>query len=282
MPKLKVPSQASLMATEVREINSRQTGKKYHICIGLPYDMYDAKPKLTWPVVYLLDANFYFGMVSDMVRSMAWCGSTQDAIVVGITYPVVGTPWTAWQQITGLRAHDLTPEQSDRDAKEDSDMAGREVQNGGAPAFLKFIRDELMPVIEKDYRANPTHKILAGHSYGGLFALFALFQEPGLFQAYIASSPTIRFKDSVMFEYERRFAKRRMKLPAQVHLSIGELEEDAEIGGVSNLYRLVALLESRKYKGLSLVRRVFPGEDHCSVIAPAFQAGLKMALTKQK
>jgi len=279
MSKSKAPSQVSLIATEVREINSKQTGTIYRICVGLPYDYAD-KPELTWPVVYLLDAHFYFGMVSDIVRSIAWCSSTTEAIVVGITYPVEGTPWKAWKQIIGWRAHDLTPEQSEQDDKEDSDMAGRAIQTGGAPAFLKFIQGELIPVIEKDYRANPAHRTLAGHSYGGLFTLFALFQAPGLFHAYIASSPTLRFKESVMFEYESQFAKRRKKLPAKVHLSIGELEESAEIGGVSNLYRLGALLESRKYKGLFLVKRVFPGEDHCSVIALAFQAGLKLALAK--
>jgi hypothetical protein len=36
--------------------------------------------------------------------------------------------------------------------------------------------------------------------------------------------------------------------------------------------------ESRKYTGLLLVRQIFANENHCEVIAPGFQAGLKMAL----
>ena len=41
--------------------------------------------------------------------------------------------------------------------------------------FLQFIADELSPYIEKNYRARETGRVLAGHSFGGLFALYALF-----------------------------------------------------------------------------------------------------------
>jgi hypothetical protein len=37
-------------------------------------------------VVYVLDGNWYAGMVAGMIRPMAWCGSTSDAIVAGIGY----------------------------------------------------------------------------------------------------------------------------------------------------------------------------------------------------
>jgi hypothetical protein len=44
------------------------------------------------------------------------------------------------------------------------------------------------------------------------------------------------------------------------------------------MVRFGAILKSRKYKGLSLVTQIFANENHCEVIAPGFQAGLKMAL----
>jgi hypothetical protein len=49
---------------------------------------------------------------------------------------------------------------------------------------------------------------------------------------------------------------------------------------VSETVRFGAILESRKYKGLTLVKRIFTDENHCEVITPGFQAGLKMALEK--
>src|SRR5690349_17961422 len=44
---------------------------------------------------------------------------------------------------------------------------------GGADKFLDFIEAELMPEVQKRYRVAP-YKIFAGHSLGGLLAIYAL------------------------------------------------------------------------------------------------------------
>ena len=54
--------------------------------------------------------------------------------------------------------------------------------------FLKFISDEVMPKVEEGFQIN--HRILFGHSFGGGFTVYALINRPGLFDKYIASSPT--------------------------------------------------------------------------------------------
>jgi hypothetical protein len=69
-------------------------------------------------------------------------------------------------------------------------------------------------------------------------------------------------------------------LLAQLYLSMGELEEDVDTTDLTDMYRFAALLESLRYRGFSLTKHVFPDCDHCEVIAPAFQGGLKMALIK--
>jgi hypothetical protein len=74
--------------------------------------------------------------------------------------------------------------------------------------------------------------------------------------------------------------KKHKKLPAQIYLSAGELEEETDDTTLTNMYRFAALLESRKYKGFSLTKQVFLDNNHCEVNAPAFQAGLKLALKK--
>jgi hypothetical protein len=83
-----------------------------------------------------------------------------------------------------------------------------------------------------------------------------------------------------MFTLESEFAKKHDSLPAQIYLSAGELEEDADSTTLTDMYRFAALLESRKYTGFSLTKQVFLDNNHCEVVAPAFQAGLKMALKK--
>jgi predicted alpha/beta superfamily hydrolase len=57
-----------------------------------------------------------------------------------------------------------------------------------ADRFLLFIQDELIPLIESGYRVD--ERILYGHSFAGGFAIYSMIQRPGLFNRYIASSPT--------------------------------------------------------------------------------------------
>jgi pimeloyl-ACP methyl ester carboxylesterase len=52
----------------------------------------------------------------------------------------------------------------------------RPVKTGGGGKFLSFLKQELIPLIDQTYRADPNGRVLVGHSYGGLFALYALFE----------------------------------------------------------------------------------------------------------
>jgi hypothetical protein len=61
------------------------------------------------------------------------------------------------------------------------------VTNPGADNFLLFIGNELFPVAEKGLRTNG-QRILSGKSLSGLFTLYALLNQPKLFDIYIANS----------------------------------------------------------------------------------------------
>lgn len=60
--------------------------------------------------------------------------------------------------------------------------------SNSAEIFLESISNELIPIVEK--KLSVKKRILYGHSFGGSFALYAMLHEPGLFDTYIASSPT--------------------------------------------------------------------------------------------
>jgi hypothetical protein len=279
---------ATVLASQVQMMKSKHTGRKYRISICLPYAYFKsrlktwpfAEPLKKWPVVYLTDANWYFGMVTDIIRPMAWCGSTTDAIIVGIGYPEDKDPQETWREAVARRGYDFTPVRDEGYEKENGELVQRPSPTGGAGDFLNFIKHELVPVIEKDFRADSKKRVLVGHSLGGLFAAFALFEEPGLFDAYIIGSPALSYGDKFTFNREELFAKRRKKLAAKVHLWAGEREEASADTILSDTIRFGAILESRKYKGLALVKQIFTNQNHCEVIAPGFQAGLKMALEK--
>jgi len=283
-----ITKRAALLATELRQVRSKATGRDYRISIALPFACVDDsidirffKPLDAWPVVYLLDSDWFFGMITDTVRIMAWCGRTTDAIVVGIGYPEEDSIGETWRKGFAGRTQDLTPMHSETSEKYNSELVKLDVKTGGGGNFYKFIKQELIPLIDREYRTDPAKRILAGHSHGGLFTLFAMFQDPGLFSNYIASSPSLNFAEKAMFSLESGYAKKHKSLPAQLFLSAGELEEDLDTTDLTDMYRFAALLESRKYKGFSLTKQVFLDNDHCEVAALAFQAGLKHALKKE-
>jgi predicted alpha/beta superfamily hydrolase len=141
------------------------------------------------------------------------------------------------------------------------------------------MKEDLIPIIESDYRAASSRRILAGHSLGGLFVLYALFHNADLFQGYVASSPSIWFGDKAIFTIEEKYWQNEHDLLANLFLSVGEKEERKESGMVSNLVRFSALLESREYAGLTLKSQIFNDLNHCEYAAPGFVLGLKFVFS---
>jgi predicted alpha/beta superfamily hydrolase len=278
---------ATVLASETHLMESKHTGRQYRITISLPlgyakspgegWPFNDTPPH--WPVVYVLDGNWYFGMVTDMTRPVSWCGSTTDAIIVGIGYPEDDDPIEAFRESFTRRNADLTPVRNEAEEQAMEKQHKRPTPTGDAGNFLKFIQGELVPMVEKEYRADPSRRILMGHSYGGLFAVFALFEAPDLFGSWIIGSPTLSYGNRFTFQQEEAFARRHRNLPANVFLYAGD-EESINDTTLTDTIRLAAILQGRNYEGFSLLKNVFLDQNHCEVVVPGFQWGLKFALKK--
>lgn len=279
---------ATILGSELHTMESKHTGRTYHITVCLPlgyattpdedWPFNDTPEK--WPTVYVLDGDLYTGMVAGIIRPMAWCGSTTDAIVVGIGYYDGDDAIEATREWFTRRDADLTPVRNEAVEKGVSAAHKRPAPNGDAANFHLFMKDELIPFIEKTYQADPSKRILAGHSYGGLFALFGMFHTPDLFHTLIVGSPTMSYGDGILFKQEADFAKANRKLPVKMYLYAGELEESLTDETLTDTLRLAAILQGRNYEGFSVVKYVFPDQNHCEVAAPGFQAGLKFALKR--
>lgn len=92
-------------------------------------------------------------------------------------------------------------------------------------AFDRFLAEELVPYIDKQFRTVP-YRTLIGHSLGGRFALLAFCRNPGIFPAVIAISPSPG--DSTGFQamtgcLRREFAANRTVL-RQLVLTAGDRE----------------------------------------------------------
>ena len=91
------------------------------------------------------------------------------------------------------RTRDFTPTHSLRRREGDDDDPCLK-NSGGGDAFLRFLKEELIPEIDRTYRTKP-YRIIVGHSFGALLALHALQSEPDVFQGYIAIDPSVFWDD---------------------------------------------------------------------------------------
>jgi len=269
--------------SEVLALHSKSADQEYRIPIALPMDYAESQDR--YPVLYVLDADtaYGFAFVTYLVRSVPFLRTLsflgQDPfvtnvprlIVVGIGYPtsLYDRPRVWWN----LRMRDQTPTSNPDDARK---VGLERTYGGNAEKALRFIRKELMPYVNANYRTDPEDSTIVGHSGGGLFALYVLFREPETFRRYVVSSPSMWWDKKVIFNYEREYASKHADLPAKLFLSVGSLEE----GMVTNLKELAGVLKQRKYRRLEWESHVFEDETHLSVGHPAIFRGITSVFAK--
>lgn len=147
---------------------------------------------------------------------------------------------------------------------------GVEVVTGGAPRFLGFLKEELIPFVESNYRIDRNSRLLAGYSFGGLFAMYVLFHEPGLFDKYFIGSPSLSYGEGAAFSYEASNAVNHSGLKAEVFMSAGELEKTT----AENIGKMSELLLNRNYSDFFLETYIFPRENHVSCYPAAMSRTL--------
>jgi len=137
--------------------------------------------------------------------------------------------------------------------------------SGGADNFLSFIKNELIPYVDKKYPTNGTNSVY-GHSYGGVFVLYALLTEPQVFESYYATDPPFRWNS----DYLIKMANEKLDhLPSDKSFWIAGRSENQDIGHLDSLLQLKAPRKLH-WKGVT-----YPNEKHNSVRLKAMYDGIK-------
>jgi predicted alpha/beta superfamily hydrolase len=273
-----MPSQyppVTLPNTEIRLLKSSIVSDTYRLHIALPTNY--GKPGAIYPVLYATDGNTLFPLLRSTVEALTADWEIPRLIIVGIGYDT-DQP----KEFLRYRERDLLPtDASATDATRRQPFTRTGIRRGQAGLFLSFVREELQPFINTNYRTKPDDSTFAGVSYGGLFGLYALFHHPDTFDRYVIGSPAIHHDNRVVLTYESDYAADHDDLPARVFLSVGAREElddpliDPSLHFVTNVQTLAQALQQRKYPGLQLTTRVFEGETHASVMLRTFSQGLR-------
>jgi predicted alpha/beta superfamily hydrolase len=291
--KMRTRTAASFHTSEALTVESKNTGQEYLISVGLPAS-YDHKPETTFPVIYVLDGNLLFEIVTGISRLMQLGSLLPEAIVVGIGYPLEGFYGDGFQQFFIRRAGDLYAVVDERYEQFAARVSGAEssaTKTGGAEPFRKFLTEELATLVESRYRASSEDKTLLGASTGGHFAIYDMLQQPQSFEKYVIGSPALGYGEGALFKLESEYAKQHKDLPIKLFLGIGGEEEHAPfspagylgtIVSVSDFYRFSAILQGRGYEGLQFRKRVFEGFDHADVGGAFAAAGLKFVFAAQE
>jgi predicted alpha/beta superfamily hydrolase len=247
---------------EYREFTSKINGRQYATWVALP-DSYAKDLSRRYPVVYVTDGQVTFPLVSSICRAL-WLGNDlPEVIIVGVDSKEVGT-WGA------VRFVNLTPTRSvTREAELVKLLNG--LHSGEGSAFLRVLTEEVLPDIEHRYRTSDD-RTLMGHSLGGLFGAYTLFQSPNTFRRMVLGSPAFYWDNTVIFNLEEKFAAARTPLHTRVFMGAGGSEAPPM---VEYLQRFVSVVNNRHYDGLSLESHVFDDETHMSVMPTIAARGLR-------
>ena len=250
--KLSFP-QVSLRDSEMRRLKSQNTGWEYEIDVSLPTG-YSSKSD-RYPVIYVLDAEYNFGCTAYITRRLIKNSDIPKVLVVGIAYD------TDYEEFYRKRMQDSTPE---------SKIHG--YNTGGVAPFLAFLKEELIPFIDSEYRTVKGDRTIVGHSITAFFCCYSLFKQPSLFKRYIIVSPSLWFSDEIMFDIEQKYAEEHKELKATVYFSTG-LDESKRM--VSTSERFIQIMKTRGYTGLKFNGVMAVGEHHRSIFPLAFTRGLQ-------
>jgi hypothetical protein len=147
-----------------RVLRSDLLGEDRVLQVHLP-DAY-ASGNSHYPVVYLFYSDWVAGYFAQVLNDLYLL--TMDRMPEVI---LVGVPNTQ-------RYRDLLP----------WPRPGREAEEGHADRFLGFVRQELIPFVDREYRTKP-YRIMVGPQTAAVFGAYTLLEAPGTFHAFVLNDP---------------------------------------------------------------------------------------------
>lgn len=240
-----------------RYLTSKETNSTYIIEIYLPPTYTDTQRK--YPLLVLTDASFMMGIAETTFNLMTAFQEIPDVIVVGIGYPASST--LDWVR---NRFRDMLP----------THVEGYD-PSGSADKFIAFIKKELFPYIENNYRVDTTDRCFFGHSFGGLLGSYILIEQSSLFNRYILASP--------IYWWDKEIIKR---LSTKGFLSADSVKAVYTfIGGeegvsVDHWKEFNEILITKLNKSTNFSQKVYENETHMSVTPAAFSTAVKFVYKK--
>lgn len=249
----------TIPGSQLRKITSKiVTGQEYDLHITLPSGYESSNKK--YPVVYLMDSQWDFPLINSIYGEQYFDGFIPKLIIVGVT-------WGGKNPNPDfLRARDYTP----------TNEPGTK-QSGGADQFLDFMKSELFPYIDSNFKTDKENRTLMGCSLGGLFTMYTLFTHTDMFSGYVAATPAIAWDNTVLSRFQKTFAQKTIAKPTRLFMTIGDVESGRE-----NFEKFSAFIQEQKYSNLYVSSKVLENTGHSGTKSETYSRGLQFIFERNK
>lgn len=244
---------------------SKTLSETRKITVYIP-ESYRSDTNLKYPVAFVLDGEIFLPTIIEVQKYYSG-GFTPEMILVGIDN-------------SAHRVRDLTV--SALPAESGSYFS----ESGGAEKFRAFLRDELIPYISKNYPTT-SYRSLIGHSYGGLFAVECLLNEPQLFQNYLAADPSLDWDHQLLLKSTTTKGQLRelhghslfLSMSGQLHrqdgtITLENVQNDTSVYTQFSRSILAFIELSKSSPTLRFDWKYYPNDLHGTVPFPSFMDGL--------
>ena len=255
----------TLPNTHQHVLHSRVNGRTYVIQVALPSAYVNARPGdlARYPTLYVLGMGtfplFYFQQQGRPIPHV----TTPILVNVEAVEPSDRKP--------ADREFDYAPPLTHADSQYFKRFGWQPPLVGGAPQFLRVLKEEIIPLIDNSYRTSSDRGI-EGISLAGLFVAYAMLEEPDLFTRYAMISPSLWYPwgsdKGVILAREPEFAKQHPTFRKTVYINVGSEENSAMIASDWQFVRqLCNSMSAGYYKGLDLGAETIAGMPHGSPLA---------------
>jgi len=217
--------------------------------VVLPDDYKPGSPE-RFEVTYVTDGEWNTKIVANLQRFAGYDFMPKNIIVSLPNTYVKGA---------NMRLRDLTP----------SHTEGNDV-SGGADNYIAFLKNELIPYIEKKYPTKGA-RTYHGGSLGGLFGMYTFLQEPELFQSYTLSDPAFWWDDGLVMKMAAAKLPNLPNPDRTVYFTGREGRALSEMG----VKEMDSIFRAKAPKALHWKMQPYAGETHNSMIFKTVYDGFK-------
>jgi len=214
------------------KIDSKILVEQREVIVKLPRN-YSKNISATYPVIYVFGGNTLTFNIAYDTDLLSRTGHFPEVIIVGI--PNINQK---------TRQRDLTPPFMKQDIDEEESPLGK------ADRYLKYIENEVIPLIEKEYRTK-SERVSVGHSREGLLVMYSLIAKPKLFAARLALSPALWRENNIFVTHMYEKIDKLQVVNTFLYMSMGENEVEKMKNAFNQTIDLLKVNGPRTLKWLS-------------------------------